>query len=80
MEKVLDPLDQYVVDFVFKMRIEKGYSQEQIGFIIGVGKQFVNQIENKNHRAKYNIRHINLLADHFGISPKDFFPDKPLVD
>ncbi|HSZ86300.1 MAG TPA: hypothetical protein VK787_09730, partial [Puia sp.] len=29
-------------------------------------------------RAKYNLRHINILADYFDLSPRDFLPEKPL--
>ena len=79
MKSFVSPFEQYVIDFVLKLRKENGYSQEQIGFIIGTGKVFVSQIENSSLPAKYNMDHVNLLADHFGMSPREFFPEKPIV-
>lgn len=78
MKSSVSLFEQYVIDFVFRLRKERRYSQEQIGFIIGTGKVFVNQIENSNLPAKYNMDHVNLLADHFGISPREFFPEKAI--
>ncbi len=74
MGKKLTAVEQFVVDFVLKTRLEKKLTQEDIGFILEVDKSFVQQIENQSHRAKYNLNHINLLADHWGISPREFLP------
>jgi len=74
MGKKLTAVEQFVVDFVLKTRLEKRLTQEDIGFILGVDKSFIQQIENQSHRAKYNLNHINLLADHWGISPREFLP------
>lgn len=79
MKSSVSLFEQYVIDFVFRLRKDKGYSQEQIGFIIGTGKVFINQIENSTLPAKYNMDHVNLLADHFGISPREFFPENAIV-
>lgn len=69
-------IDQFVVDFVTKLRNDNKLDQEDIGTIIGTTRTFITNIENGESRAKYNLKHINLLADHFGISPRDFLPDK----
>lgn len=77
MEKtLLTPIEQYVVDFVYKLRNEKKLSQEDIGTILNVKQEFIANIENPRQRAKYNLNHINLLADHFDIPPCDFLPRK----
>jgi transcriptional regulator with XRE-family HTH domain len=68
------PIDQYVIDFVRELRIKKELTQEDIGNIVELSRSFVSDIESNNSRAKYNIRHINILADHFGISPREFLP------
>ncbi len=41
-------------------------------------REFIKDVENLNKRAKYNIRHINALADYFDMSPRDFLPEKPM--
>lgn len=74
----LDPIEQHVIDFVLKLRKSKKLTQENIAVIIGVGNTFISSIENPKHPAKYNLAHINALADHFGISPQAFLPEKAL--
>jgi len=76
---IVTPIERYIIDFVYKLRIEKNLSQDDIATIIGVKQPFIASIENPNTRAKYNINHINLLADHFGMSPRNFLPEKPIV-
>lgn len=72
-------IEQYVIEFVMKLRAEKNLTQEDVGNIIGVKQPFIASVENTGNKAKYNLDHINLLADHFGLSPKDFLPDKALL-
>ena len=81
MEKsALTSIEQYIIDFVIKLRKEKNLTQEDIGFILGVKQEFIANIENPKNRSKYNINHINKLADHFGLSPKYFLPEKALSE
>lgn len=70
--------EQYVIDFVYKLRIEKKLRQEDIAYILNVKPSFIGNVENKKNRAKYNLKHINTLADHFGLSPRDFLPERPV--
>lgn len=76
----ISPIEQFVIDFVRKLRDERDVTQEEIGNIIGVTQTYIANIESSKSRAKYNLKHIDLLADHFGLSPKDFLPGKSLVD
>lgn len=76
----ITPIDQYVIDFVLKLRIEKSLSQDDIASILEVSRGFVSNIESQNSRAKYNLYHIDLLADYFGLSPKDFVPPKSISE
>lgn len=39
---------------------------------------FISQVEDPSKRAKYNINHLNKIAEIFNCSPKDFWPDKAL--
>ncbi len=75
----ISKIEQHVIDFVIKLRKEKSLNQEDIATILNVSRVFVTNIENPDNRAKYNIDHINLLADHFGMSPRDFLPERPLI-
>ncbi len=52
-------------------------TQQDLAAAIGLSRSFVSDVESPKSRAKYNVRHINALADYFGMSPKDFMPDKP---
>ncbi len=70
------PIDKYVIDFVRDLRTEKQLTQDDIANIIELSRSFVKNIESINSRAKYNIRHINALADYFNMSPREFFPEK----
>ncbi len=77
-QEFITPVDQFVIDFVRNLRNEKELTQKDIGRIVGVSREYIKDIESINKRAKYNIRHINALADYFDMSPKDFLPDKAM--
>lgn len=75
----LTGIEQYVVDYVRKLRKEKHLTQEDIAHIIGTTNSFVGNCESPKHPAKYNLNHINLLADHFGLKIWDFLPKYPII-
>jgi transcriptional regulator with XRE-family HTH domain len=72
-------IEQYVIDFVLKLRTKNNLRQEDIAIILNVDRSFITRVENNDHRAKYNLTHIDKLADHFGISPRDFLPEKSTI-
>ncbi|HWY37591.1 MAG TPA: helix-turn-helix transcriptional regulator [Bacteroidia bacterium] len=72
----ISAIEQHVIDYVIELRVKNQLTRENIAVILGVGKSFVAKVEDKNERAKYNLNHIDKLADHFGLSPKDFLPQK----
>ena len=72
----ISAIEQQVIDFVTELRIKRQLTQADIGVIIGVGRSFINKVEDPKERAKYNLNHIDKLADHFGLSPRDFLPEK----
>lgn len=82
MNKELDisPIEQYVIDYVRELRTIKNLSQEDIGNIIGKSKSFIGNIESSKNRAKYNLNHINVMADYFGLSPRKFLPEKSILE
>lgn len=70
-------IEQFVIDYVIKLRVKHQLNQNDIANVLGVDRTFVTNVESANHRAKYNLSHIDKLAEHFGLSPKDFLPEKP---
>jgi len=72
----LSAIEQHVVDFVIELRTKHNLKQEDIATIIGSKRSFVTNVESRKNRAKYNLNHIDRMADHFGLSPKDFLPEK----
>lgn len=75
----ISELDQYVIDKARELRVKKGFSQLDLSIAMGLAEGAVAKIENPSQSAKYNIRHINLLAKSLGCSPKDFFPEHALA-
>ena len=73
-------IEQYVIDRVREIRTEKGFSQIDLAYALGVTKGFVAAIENPNMRAKYKIDHLNRLATLFECPFANFFPDKPFSE
>jgi len=72
-------LDLFIVNKVKELRLEKNISQAVLAIKLEVSDAFIGQIENPKHRAKYNVAHLNKLAQIFNCSPKDFLPDKPII-
>jgi transcriptional regulator with XRE-family HTH domain len=74
---LLDPIEQHVIDKVIKLRKDSKMRQQDIASILHTTTSFVGNVENNRNQAKYNLKHINVLADYFGLSPKYFLPDVP---
>lgn len=70
-------IEQYIIDRVKVLRTERGISQTELAYSIGVTKGFIAAVENPNQRAKYNINHLNELAKVFDCQFADFFPPAP---
>jgi transcriptional regulator with XRE-family HTH domain len=49
-------------------------SQQKLARILQVPRSYIYNVESPKHPAKYNVRHINILAWYFDISPGGFFP------
>jgi len=71
-------IEQYVINRVKELRLEKNISQAELARLLDVSEGFIGNVESKNYRAKYNLNHLNALAKLFKCSPKDFLPEKPL--
>jgi transcriptional regulator with XRE-family HTH domain len=71
-------IDLYVAKRVKELRTENKLSQLKLAGKLDVSHSFIGQIEDPNHRAKYNVIHLNNLAKIFNCSPKDFLPENPI--
>lgn len=78
IEVTLSEIDLYVINKVRELRVPQHLSQVKLSILMGLAEGAIGKIENPKERAKYNIRHINLLAKALKCSPKDFLPEKPL--
>lgn len=78
VETIISEIDLFVINKVREMRVGKNISQVNLSILMGLAEGAVGKIENTRERAKFNIRHLNLLAKALKCSPRDFLPEKPL--
>jgi transcriptional regulator with XRE-family HTH domain len=69
-----------VIEKVKALREKKQLSQVDIAKMLDLSAGFVGQIESVNSPSKYNLNHLNRLALEMGCSPKDFMPEKGVVE
>ena len=72
-------IDKYVIERVKEKRIERGLSQSQLAFEMDLPTSFIAMIESGKYDKKYNVQHLNLIAQILECSPKEFLPDQPLL-
>jgi len=73
---MLSKIELYVIDKVREIRIQKNISQVELAYLIDVTPGFIGQVESRKHNPKYNLNHINKIAEALTISPKDLLPEK----
>lgn len=71
-------IELFVISKVREKREQAKLSQAELAFKLDVSLGFIGQAESTNHPSKYNLNHINKLAEIFKCSPKDFLPDAAL--
>jgi len=71
----LTEIEQYVIERVKEHRISKGLSQDKLSVMMGLNEKFVTKVENPNRIEKYNINHLNKIAEILDCSIQDFFPN-----
>lgn len=71
-------IEQYIIDKAKKKRTALKMSQIELSHRLERNSSFVGHVENGVKRAKYNVNHINALAEIFDCSPRDFLPERPL--
>lgn len=65
-----------VIDRIRQLRIQRNLSQDDLAAFLNTSRGFIGQVESPNSPSKYNLNHINKLAQELDCSPKDFFPDR----
>jgi len=75
---MLSKIELYVIDKVREIRTEKNISQLELADRIGVSPGFIGQVESFKQNAKYNLNHINKIAEVLNVSPKELLPEKSL--
>jgi len=71
-------MELHIISFVKEFRVKNNISQNELAKAIGANQGFISNVENPQHRAKYNVDHINSIALYFRVSPKDFLPQYPI--
>jgi transcriptional regulator with XRE-family HTH domain len=69
-----------IVEKVKGIREEKKLTQDDLAAMLDLSRGFVGQIESVHSPSKYNLNHLNRLALEFGCSPKDFIPEKAVME
>ncbi|MBO0322161.1 helix-turn-helix transcriptional regulator [Muricauda sp. CAU 1633] len=80
MHDSLDEIERYIISQVRDIREAKRITQEELSLAIGKNIGFISQIEAPSKKAKYNIVHLNLIATALNCSPKDFWPEKSILE
>jgi transcriptional regulator with XRE-family HTH domain len=70
----------HVIQKVKEKRLALDKSQEDIAFWLDMTRGFIGQIESPTSPSKYNLNHLNKLAQEMGCSPKDFMPEKAIPE
>lgn len=70
-------IEQHAIDMAKKLRCENHLKLRDLAEILNTSCAFIGNVESRKSNAKYNLKHINILAEYFGISPKLFVPDEP---
>lgn len=73
----LTKIEKYILEIAMEKRLALNMSQRELSAAMGKATSFVSQVEARKNGAKYNINHVNDLAEAFDCSPRDFIPEKP---
>lgn len=74
----ISKIEQFVIDKVREIRMDAGVSQVKLSADMELNAKFVGNVESGKTPDKYNLNHLNKIAEILNCSIKDFFPDHPL--
>ncbi len=74
-------IDYLLIIHIKEMRLNRNFTQLQLSQKMKLADGFVSKVETLTERAKYNIRHLPLLANAFSCSIQELIPrDKVRYD
>jgi transcriptional regulator with XRE-family HTH domain len=73
------PIEQFAIDKVREIRLIKNVSQISLSLDMGLSSKFIGNVESPKRNEKYNLDHLNKIAEILHCSIKDFFPDEPII-
>jgi len=71
-------IELFVINESIKLRTAKNMSQADLAANLNVTPGFIGKVESPKYATKYNLNHINKLAEILECSPKDLMPNKKL--
>jgi transcriptional regulator with XRE-family HTH domain len=71
-------IDQFVINKVRDLRIEKNISQADLANELGMSVGFIGKVESMKYPSHYNLKHLNQLAKILDCNPQEFLPKKAL--
>ena len=71
-------VEEYAIQKVKEKRNQADMSQAELSYRLGFSTGFVGQAESSKYSTKYNLNHLNKLAQIFECSISDFLP-KPYI-
>lgn len=74
---IISELDLYLINKVREIRIKKKISQNSLSQSMELADGFISKVENPKERAKYNIRHLNLLTKILKVTWMELLPEEP---
>lgn len=74
----ISKIEQFVIDRVRELRMKAGISQVNLSVDMELNAKFVGNVESGKTPDKYNLNHLNKIAEILNCSIKDFVPDQPL--
>lgn len=69
---IMIDLEQYIINRVTNFRLRMQLTQAAMAKIINVSSSFVGNVENIKSPAKYNLKHLSLLAGRYHLNPVYF--------
>lgn len=73
----ISKIEQFVIDKVREIRMEAGVSQVKLSVDMELNAKFVGNVESSKTPDKYNLNHLNKIAEILYCSIKDFVPEQP---
>lgn len=71
-------IEQFVINTAREKRMQRNISQSELAHLLDVSPGFIGKVESSNYTSKYNLNHINKLAQIFNCSPRAFLPEVPV--